>query len=95
MVLSEYISKDAIYQGMTERTENPPNPDCLSTKISNLFRSVNSGTITINIGEQPFLRLRINEGYSNKIKLEFGQKFVEVLWVIGIESISGRTSSTT
>jgi len=95
MVLSNYISNDAIYQGMTERTENPLNPDRQSTMISNLFRSVNSGTITIDIGKQPFLKLRINEGYSNKIKLEFGQKFVEMLLVTGIESISGRTSNIT
>jgi hypothetical protein len=40
MVLSDYISKDAFYQGMTERTENPPNPDCLSATISNLFERV-------------------------------------------------------
>jgi|GEM_PF-3029878 len=45
MVLSDYTSNDDIYQGMSERTENPPNPDCLSTTISNLFRSVNSFTI--------------------------------------------------
>ena len=88
MVLSDYISIDVTYQRMAERTENPPNPDYLSTTISNLFRSVNSGTITINIGKQPFLRLRINEVYSNKIKLEFGQKFAEMLLVTGIESIS-------
>jgi hypothetical protein len=56
---------------------------------------VNSGTITINIGKQPFLRLRISEGYSNKIKLEFGQKFVEMLLGAEMESISGRTSNIT
>ena len=80
---------------MTERTENPPNPNRLSAIISNFFRSVNSGTITINIGKQLFLRLIINEGHSNKIKLEFGQKFVEMPLVAGVESISGMTSNIT
>lgn len=87
MVLSDYISKDVTYQGMAERTENPPNPDCLSTTISNLFRSVKAVQLLSTLVKQPFLRLRINEGYSNKIKLEFGQKFAEMLLVTGIESI--------
>lgn len=82
---------------MTEQTENPQqiDPDHLSKTISNLFRLVNSDTITINIGKQPFLRLIINEGYSNKINLEFGQKFIEMLLVAGIESISDRTRNFT
>jgi hypothetical protein len=78
---------------MTERTENPQqiDPDHLSGTISNLFRLLNSGTITIDIDKQPFLRLIIKEGYSNKINLEFGQNFVEMLLVAGIESISDRS----
>lgn len=83
MLLSDYISSDVIYQEMTERTENPYqiDPDHLSGAISNLFRSVNSGTITIDIDKQPFLRFIINQGNSNKISLEFGQKFIEMLLV--------------
>ena len=78
---------------MTERSENPQkiDPDHLSGTISNLFRLVNSGTITIDIDKRPFLRLILNEGYSNKINLAFGQKFIEMLLVAGIESISDRT----
>jgi len=77
MLLRDYISSDVIYQEMTERTENPHqiDPDHLSGAISNLFRSVNSGTITIDIDKQPFLRFIINQG--NRV----GQKFIEMLLV--------------
>jgi hypothetical protein len=51
---------------------------------------VNSGTITIDIDKQPLLRLIINQGDTQKINLEFGQKFTELLFEAGAEMISGK-----
>jgi hypothetical protein len=50
----------------------------------------NSGTITIDIDKQPLLRLIINQGDTQKINLEFGQKFTELLFEVGAEMISGK-----
>ena len=74
---------------MTEQTENPQqiNLNHLAGMISYLISSLNSGTITIDIDKRSFLRLKINAGYSNKISLEFGQKFIEMILVAGFKSI--------
>ena len=62
----------------------------LSGIISNFLGSVNSGTLTIELNRQPLLRLKINQDDINKINLEFGQKFMEILLKAFTEMFSGR-----
>ena len=64
--------------------------DLLSGIISNFLGSVNSGTLIIELDRQPFLRLKVNQDDINKINLEFGQKFMEILLKAFTEVISGR-----
>ena len=64
--------------------------DPLSGIISNFLGSVNSGTLTIELNRQPLLRLKINQDNINKINLEFGQKFMEILLKAFTEMISDR-----
>ena len=64
--------------------------DPLSGIISNFLWSVNSGTLTIELNRQPLLRLKINQDNINKINLEFGQKFMEILLKAFTEMFSGR-----
>jgi|GEM_PF-4210183 len=56
----------------------------LPSSIPNFLKSVNSGTITIHIENEPVLRLTITQSDSDRIKLEFGQRFVEEALVIGL-----------
>jgi hypothetical protein len=65
-------------------------PDPLFETISSFLSSVNCGAITIDIGEQPFLKLTLNQGDINKINLEFGQKFIEILLEVGMKTISDK-----
>ena len=58
--------------------------------ISDILGSVNSGTITIDIDKQPLLRLKINQGDTQKINLESGQRFTELLFEAAAEMISGK-----
>ena len=73
---------------MTKRTakQDHGSPDPLPSSISNFFKSVNSGTITIHIENEPFLRLTLTQSNTDRIKLEFGQKFVEEALMIGLNS---------
>jgi len=64
--------------------------DPLSGIILNFLGSVNSGTITIELDKQPLLRLKINQDDIDKINLEFGQKFIEILLEAFTEMISGK-----
>ena len=64
--------------------------DPLSGIISNFLGSVNSGTLTIELNRQPLLRLNINQDNINKINLEFGQKFMDILLKAFTEMISDR-----
>jgi hypothetical protein len=66
---------------MTKRTtkHNHASPDPLPSSISNFLKSVHNGTITIHIENEPFLRLTITQSDTDRIKLEFGQRFVEEL----------------
>ena len=64
--------------------------DLLSGIISNFLGSVNSGTLIIELDRQPLLRLKVNQDDINKINLEFGQKFMEILLKAFTEMISGR-----
>lgn len=64
--------------------------DPLSGIILNFLGSVNSGTITIELDKQPLLRLKINQNDIDKINLEFGQKFIEILLEAFTEMISGK-----
>lgn len=77
---------------MDTSTENNQQADLdpLSRIISNFLGSVNSGTLTIELNRQPLLRLKINQDDINKINLEFGQKFMEILLKAFTEMISGR-----
>jgi hypothetical protein len=78
---------------MTRRTESNQRRadlDPVSGMISNILGSVNSGTITIDIDKQPLLRIVINQGETQKINLEFGQKFMELLFEAVAEMISGK-----
>jgi hypothetical protein len=59
-------------------------PEPLPSLIPNFLKSVNSGAITIHIENEPVLRLTITQSDSDRIKLEFGQRFVEEALVIGI-----------
>jgi hypothetical protein len=51
---------------------------------------VNSGTITIELDKRHLLRLKINQDDIDKINLEFGQKFIEILLEAFTEMISGK-----
>jgi hypothetical protein len=64
----------------------------LSDIISNSLGSVNSGTITMEVDKQFLLRLKINQNELNKINLEVGQKFMEILLeaFTGVISVDGR-----
>ena len=64
--------------------------DPLSGIILNFLGSVNSGTITIELDKQPLLWLKINQDDIDKINLEFGQKFIEILLEAFTEMISGK-----
>jgi hypothetical protein len=79
---------------MTERTEEQEhqqiNTYTVSKTISKFLGSMNGGTITIEFDKQPLLRLIINQDDTNKINLEFGQKFMEMLLEAGTEMISGK-----
>ncbi len=74
---------------MTKRTtkHNHASPDPLSSSISNFLKSVRNGTITIHIENEPFLRLTITQSDTDRIKLEFGQSFVEEALVIGLNRL--------
>ena len=63
----------------------------LSGIISNSLGSVNSGTITVEVDRQFLLRLKINQNELNKINLEVGQKFMEILLeaFTGVISVDG------
>ncbi len=76
--------------GRTEKHQQQAGLDLVSGMISNILGSVNSGTITIDIDKQPLLRLIINQGDTQKINLEFGQKFTEMLFEVGTKMISGK-----
>lgn len=64
--------------------------DPLSGIISNFLGSVNNGTLTIELDRQPLLRLKVNQDDINKINLEFGKKFMEILLEAFTEMISSR-----
>ncbi|MFZ0263839.1 MAG: hypothetical protein WA326_01340 [Nitrososphaeraceae archaeon] len=74
---------------MTKRTtkHNHASPDPLPSSISNFLKSVHNGTITIHIENEPFLRLTITQSDTDRIKLEFGQRFVEEALVIGLNRL--------
>jgi len=81
---------------MTERIEKTgisTSPPAVSEKISNCLRSVNSGTVRIDIDNRPFLRLKINQADINNINLEFGHKFIEMFLAAGMKMLSGNITS--
>lgn len=78
---------DVIQEMTKRRTTKNGTPDSLSTPISNCLRSINKGTITIHIENQPFLKLTITQSDTDKIKLEFGQQFLEMPLIIGLSRL--------
>ena len=56
-----------------------------SKTISKCLRSLNGGSIRIDIENQPFLKLTIIDA----LNLEFGEKFMEMLLATAVELISG------
>ena len=74
---------------MTKGTtkHNHPSPDPLPSSISDFLKSVHNGTITIHIGNEPFLRLTITQSDTDRIKLEFGQRFIEEALVMGLNRL--------
>jgi hypothetical protein len=68
-------------QGMTKRTAKQDHDS------PNFFKSINSGTITIHIENEPFLRLTLTQSNTDRIKLEFGQKFVGEALMIGLDRL--------
>jgi hypothetical protein len=65
----------------------------LSRMISNFLRTTNSGTIIVELDKQLLLRLKIDQDDINKINLEFGQKFIEILLEAFAEMISDRVNN--
>jgi hypothetical protein len=60
-----------------------------SKTISKCLRSLNGGSIRIDIENQPFLKLTINQENIDALNLEFGEKFMEMLLATAVELISG------
>jgi hypothetical protein len=65
-------------------------PDLLSDTILIFLPSVSRGSIRIDMNNQPILKLTINQADVNKIYLEIGQKFMDILFATGMEMISGQ-----
>jgi len=61
----------------------------VSKTISKCLRSLNGGSIRIDIENQPFLKLTINQENINVLNLEFGEKFMEMLLAAAMEMVSG------
>lgn len=61
----------------------------VSKTISKCLRSLNGGSIRIDIENQPFLKLTINQENINVLNLEFGEKFMEMLLAAAMKMISG------
>jgi hypothetical protein len=77
---------------MAERTEKQEQQQIsqynASKAISKCLRSLNGGRIRIDVENQPFLKLTINQENINALNLEFGEKFMEMLLVAAMEMIS-------
>jgi len=65
----------------------------VSKTISKCLRSLNGGSIRIDIENQPFLKLTINQENINVLNLEFGEKFMEMLLAAAMKIISGNMRS--
>jgi hypothetical protein len=62
-------------------------PDILPTPIMNFLTSMTSGAVSIHVENQPFLKLTISQSDTDKIKVEFGQKFIEMSLAIGLNRL--------
>jgi hypothetical protein len=78
---------DLIQEMTKSRATKYGTPDPLFTSISNCLRSISSGTVTIHIENQSFLKLVMTQSGTEKIKLEFGQKFLEMSLAIGLNRL--------
>lgn len=61
----------------------------VSKAISKCLRSLNGGSIRIDIENQPFLKLTINQENIDALNLEFGEKFMEMFLATAVELIFG------
>jgi hypothetical protein len=80
---------------MESSTERYPQDDLnpLSGIIPKFLGAMNRGTIIVELDRQPLLRLKIDQGDINKINLELGQKFIEILLETFTEMISSRINN--
>jgi hypothetical protein len=79
-------------KGITKHKQADPDParvgpDPLSAPILNFLTSMTSGAIAIHVENQPFLKLTITQSDTDKIKVEFGQKFIEMPLVVGLNRL--------
>ncbi len=72
----------------TEKQEQQQISQCTVSKtISKYFRSLNGGSIRIEVENQPFLKLTINQENINSLNIELGDKFMEMLLATTMEMI--------
>lgn len=87
----DYIPDNVISHKMRASAEGHQTIDPLSKMILNFLGSVNRGTVTIDIDKQHLLTLIINPENTNKIRFDFGQKFIEICLEAFTEIISSKT----
>jgi hypothetical protein len=87
----DYIPENVISHKMNASAEGHQTIDPLSKMISNFLGSVNRGTVTIDIDKHHVLTLMVNPEDTNKISLDFGQKFMEMF----LEAFTEMTFSKT
>ncbi|MGH9975573.1 MAG: hypothetical protein ACRD8Z_07015 [Nitrososphaeraceae archaeon] len=78
---------------MVERTEIQEQQQmsqytAVSKTVSKCFRTLNGGSIRVEVENQPFLKLTINQENINGLNLEFGDKFMEMLLATAMKMIS-------
>ena len=76
-------------EGIEKQERQQVSQFIVSKTISKYLRSLKGGSIWIDIENQPFLKLTINQENIDALNLEFGEKFMETLLAIAVELISG------
>jgi hypothetical protein len=82
-----FLEKDQFNGCKRTTKDNHASPEPLPSSIPNFLKSVNSGTITIHIENEPVLRLTITQSDTDRIKLEFGQRLAKKALVIGLNRL--------
>ena len=80
------MTKGTTTKGTTTKYKHN-SQDLLAASISDCLRSMKSGTITIHLDKKPFLKLTIAQSDTDKFRVEFGQKFMEMSLVIGLNKL--------